>query len=183
MQDDRKQNGPGALERNEAANLKHRIANSSALSGYRALAGTSSVNTLLERLQGVRKHGEAWRADCPLGHSSRGALSVATGDDGRVLLHCFAGCEASDIAAAVGLRLADLYPERVTRMTPEERRSARLRARESNWAAALGVLATEATVCEVAAEMIRRGEPMAADDVERVHTASQRIHGAREVLR
>lgn len=183
MRDNQEQSGPDARQRTEAENLKHRIANNTALAGYRALTGSDLVTTLLARLQGVRRHGEAWRADCPIGHSSRGALSIATGDDGRVLLHCFAGCAAGDITSAAGLRLADLYPERVTRMTSEERRSARQRAREANWSAALGVLATEATVCEVAAEMIRRGDPMAADDIERVHAASQRIHAAREVLR
>lgn len=147
-----------------------------------AALALSPIDDFLSRLQGVRKHGESCRADCPNGHSSRGTLSIATGHDGRVLLHCFAGCESADIVAAVGMRLADLYPERVTRMTPEERRAARLRAKEANWAAALGVLATEATVMEVACEMIGRGEALSPADIERVHLASRRIHDARMVL-
>jgi len=147
-----------------------------------AALALSPIDDFLSRLQGVRKHGEACRANCPNGHSSRGTLSIAAGHDGRVLLHCFAGCEPADIVAAVGMRLADLYPERVTRMTPEERRVARIRAKEANWAAALGVLATEATVTEVACEMIGRGEALSPADIERVHLASQRIHDARMVL-
>ena len=38
------------------------------------------------------------------------SLSVAEGEGGRVLLHCFAGCEAADICAALGLSVGDLFP-------------------------------------------------------------------------
>jgi hypothetical protein len=40
------------------------------------------------------------------------SLTVGTGDDGRVLLHCHAGCSTSDVVAALGLREADLFPPR-----------------------------------------------------------------------
>ena len=33
------------------------------------------------------------------------------GQDGRVLLKCFAGCDTKDILAAIGLTMRDLYPE------------------------------------------------------------------------
>jgi hypothetical protein len=36
---------------------------------------------------------------------------VAEGDDGRVLLNCFAGCSLKDIVAAVGREVRDLFPE------------------------------------------------------------------------
>lgn len=78
----------------------------------------TALDTLLQRLQSVRQHGEAWRADCPCGHGhAKGSLRIAIGDDGRVLLHCFAGCEAADVANGVGLHLADLFPKPVTRMS------------------------------------------------------------------
>ncbi len=181
--------GPGALARTEAANHTHRIANHTALAGYRALVGnsrpsvrTNPVDLLLRRLDGVRQYGDAWRADCPTGHRTRGTLRIATGDDGRVLLHCHAGCDAATVAEGAGLRLSDLYVQPVTRMTDAERRRARQRAREADWAAALGVLAAEATVIEVAAAMIERGDTLAAADIDRVRTASRRIHAAQEVL-
>lgn len=143
----------------------------------------TALDTLLQRLQSVRQHGEAWRADCPCGHGhAKGSLRIATGDDGRVLLHCFVGCEAADVATAVGLHLADLFPKPVTRMTMEERRRARNRAREADWAAALGVLGSEATVCEVALTSLERGEQFSADDIARTRLAITRIHAAREVL-
>ena len=142
----------------------------------------SPANVLLSRLDGVRRFGNGWRADCPVGHSSRSSLSIGERDDGAVMLHCFASCSAADVVAAAGLSLADLFPERPRDDSTEGRRAARAAFRQSAWGAVLGVLAMESTVVAVAAETILRGEPMTPDDVERVHLASNRIHDAREVL-
>ena len=143
---------------------------------------STPADVLLSRLDNARRHGNGWRADCPVGHSSRGSLSIGERDDGAVMLHCFAGCSAADVVAAAGLTLADLFPERPRDDSPEGRRAARAAFREAGWHAALGVLAMEATVVEVAAEATLRGEPMTPDDVDRVHLAANRIHDAREVL-
>ena len=48
------------------------------------------------------------------GHDDRSpSLAIKDGDDGRVLVHCFAGCETEDVLAALGLTFADVMPERV----------------------------------------------------------------------
>ncbi|MDP9481297.1 MAG: hypothetical protein M3R38_37475, partial [Actinomycetota bacterium] len=39
-------------------------------------------------------------------------MSVKEGKDGQVLMHCFAGCETADMAAALGLSMADLFERR-----------------------------------------------------------------------
>lgn len=143
----------------------------------------SPIDTLLARLERVRRYGRGWRADCPAGHSSRGSLSITEGEGGRVLLHCFSGCSAADVLHALGLELADLFPERLPPTTPEARRELRQRAKESGWAAALGVLAREATLLLVAAEVLRRGEPLVPEDHDRLAVAEGRIHAAREALR
>jgi hypothetical protein len=50
-------------------------------------------------------------ARCP-GHEDRSpSLSVGEGVDGRALLHCFAGCTAADIVAALGLHMQDLFAD------------------------------------------------------------------------
>jgi len=50
-----------------------------------------SATPLLDRLQGVRRYGGGWRANCPNGHEkTRGSLSITEGEDGRVLVTCFA---------------------------------------------------------------------------------------------
>ena len=143
----------------------------------------SPLPLLISRLHRVQQHGNGYRADCPSGHSSRGALSLSEADDGRVMLHCFAGCSASEVVAALGLSLSDLFPKRQSRNLPPLER-ARLRELTSiaAWRAALGVLSREGTVVEVAATMIERHESLAPDDIARIRLATQRIHSAREVL-
>ena len=47
-------------------------------------------------------------AKCPAHRDDNPSLSVRQAHD-RVLLHCYAGCEASAIVASLGLTLGDLY--------------------------------------------------------------------------
>lgn len=60
----------------------------------------------------VTQSGEGYAARCPAHNDRSPSLSVSEGDDGRVLLHCHAGCEAGAVVAALGLTMADLYPPR-----------------------------------------------------------------------
>ncbi len=71
-----------------------------------------TVVELLERLQGVRKTDHGWTAKCPSHNDNSPSLSV-TEKDGKILLHCFAGCGAHEIVTAVGLELSDLFPEKL----------------------------------------------------------------------
>jgi len=72
------------------------------------------INVLLSRLQKVKSAGSGkWKACCPAHQDSDPSLSIAETKDGRILLHCFAGCGASDIVAALGLSLSDLFPDGV----------------------------------------------------------------------
>jgi putative DNA primase/helicase len=66
----------------------------------------------VERLEGVKRNGQGWVARCPTHEDREQSLSVGQGDDGRVLLKCFAGCDAGAIAGAVGLKLKDLFPRK-----------------------------------------------------------------------
>ena len=63
-------------------------------------------------LLGARPSGAGkWKARCP-GHADRRpSLSVGTGDDGRVLIRCMAGCPAESVLTAMGLAMRDLMPE------------------------------------------------------------------------
>lgn len=137
---------------------------------------------LLARLERVQRSGTGWRADCPTGHKSRGALSVSEADDGRVLLHCFAGCGAAEVLSAAGLTLADVMPERLRDPSPEGRKAAREAFKRSAWSAALGVVEREARVVLIAAHDLLRGCPLTADDTARLGVAVERIEDARMVL-
>jgi hypothetical protein len=69
------------------------------------------LDKVLQGLEGVRRNGSGFKARCP-GHEDREpSLSVQEGDDGRILLKCFAGCSTETVVEAMGLRMADLFPE------------------------------------------------------------------------
>ena len=174
MQPDQTRHGPAALERNEAAKPNITSPNS--------ITSSNPIGLILSRLDRVRQYGNAYRADCPVGHSSKGTLSVATGDDGRVLLTCFACGDIGPVLDALGLQLGDLFPARIRDQSPAGRKERREALGMAGWRAALGVLAPEATICEVALTMIERGEPLTPDDIERTRLAIARVHHAREVL-
>jgi len=66
------------------------------------------VEVLLGRLEGVRRAGAgSWMARCPAHPDRNPSLSIAL-RDGRVLLHCFAGCPPEAVLGAVGLTWKDL---------------------------------------------------------------------------
>lgn len=131
---------------------------------------------LLERLGGVRQIGSGrWIARCPAHEDRRPSLSIRELDDGRLLVHCWAGCDAPDIVASLGLKLSDLFPPRDQRkhFTPPTRHA--FSARD-----ALEVLDAEAYFCELAAADMVRGITLCDDDLDRLALAAARIHAARE---
>lgn len=70
------------------------------------------MTKLLDRLSGVRRNGpDQWTARCPAHEDSSPSLAIKELPDGRLLIHCHAGCGGSEIMESVGLTLADLYPE------------------------------------------------------------------------
>jgi hypothetical protein len=69
------------------------------------------IETVLERLEGVKKAGGAFKARCPAHADRSPSLSIKEGDDGRVLLYCFAGCEVAAVVAALKLQMADLFSQ------------------------------------------------------------------------
>ncbi len=71
----------------------------------------SAIDRVVERLEGVKAHNGNFTARCPAHEDTEPSLSIGEGDDGRVLLKCFAGCTAEDIVAALGLEMSDLFPD------------------------------------------------------------------------
>jgi len=76
------------------------------------------VSEFLAHLEAVRHTGHGWTALCPAHADKTPSLSVAEGDDGRILIQCFAGCTAKAILAVIGLTFADLWPDREPRRRP-----------------------------------------------------------------
>lgn len=72
---------------------------------------------------------ESKRATCPA-HDDRNPSLVVTSDGPNVLLHCFGGCPTARVAAALGMKLADLFSG------PKQPRSPRQRTVAAKLAAA-----------------------------------------------
>ncbi|GGA75566.1 hypothetical protein GCM10011521_12160 [Arenimonas soli] len=141
------------------------------------------IQHVLDRLDGVQRSGGGWRARCPACEGRSRKLSISEADEGRVLLHCFGGCDAAAVIQAVGLTLADLFPERLAAQTPEARRMAQRMARLTQWGAALEVLAEESTIVSIAAADLAQGLTLSDEDLARLELARQRIDSARGLLR
>ena len=133
-----------------------------------------SIETLLSRLDGVKETGHGkYVARCPAHEDRSPSLAIKDEEDGRVLLHCFAGCETEDVLNAIGLTFSDVMPERIeTSHSYKPRRW--LNARD-----ALSSLDHEALVVSViAADFLRR---KAIDDEtwDRLASATHRINKTR----
>lgn len=73
-----------------------------------------TIDTLLNGLHGVRQTGHnKYVARCSAHDDRSPSLAIKDCGDGRVLIHCFAGCETEDVLSAVDLTFADLMPERI----------------------------------------------------------------------
>ncbi|MCX6359839.1 MAG: hypothetical protein NT029_08540 [Armatimonadetes bacterium] len=72
---------------------------------------TEPLHLVLARLARVRPSRSGFMARCPAHDDRNPSLSVRVAPDGRVLVHCFAGCPLDAVLAALGLRLRDLRPE------------------------------------------------------------------------
>jgi hypothetical protein len=70
------------------------------------------ITKVLERLSKVKQRKpDQWMACCPAHDDRDPSLSIKEAHDGKVLLHCWSGCTADDIVAAIGLELSDLFEE------------------------------------------------------------------------
>jgi hypothetical protein len=135
------------------------------------------VHILLSRLQGVRPAGDGrWSALCSAHPDRTSSLSIRdTGE--RILIHCFAGCAADDVLAAVNLKWSDFYPDKwaCARLRPNE--GARRWARRA--LAAADPLDLEREVLRIAAAQIRSGRDLSIEDAARVELAKLRLESAR----
>lgn len=141
-----------------------------------------SVDIVLSRLDRVRKNGAGWTARCPAHEDKTASLSIAVGNDGRLLLHCFAMCGIHDVLGSIGLSVSDLFPRRLVDSTPEQRREARRHALQTHTVAAAGVLEREAVVVELCASDLAKGLPLDEASQARLALAQERIAAARQVL-
>lgn len=121
---------------------------------------SSPIDLLLPLLDKVKPAGQGkWKACCPAHDDRAPSLSIREADDGKVLLHCWAGCTAYDIAAAVGLQLRDLFPgEHQPRKGPSR-----------------AAVEHERAVYLIGVSIQERGSRLDAEDQVRFELAKQRL--------
>jgi hypothetical protein len=121
-----------------------------------------SAQILLSQLSKVRQTGgDKWVASCPA-HDDRGpSLSIAE-RDGKLLLHCFAGCEAEDVLGAVGLRWTDVLPERMGESRPQPIPAMQVLEAVTHEIMVAALLATELGYAQASQRLIEAGSRLNA---------------------
>ncbi len=131
-----------------------------------------SADTLISRMDKVRRSGQGrWMCKCPAHEDKNASLSIRELDDGRVLLHCFAGCSVHEVVASVGMDMQDLFPPKLgdgQHTRPAERRPFPA-------ADVLRALALESKIVALVARRIKNNEPVSSQDYERTVLACSRI--------
>jgi hypothetical protein len=114
--------GENSFQRSGSDNRRRTPASSSLKIGEEIMSRPKKtagpLEQVLDRLENVRENDDGWSARCPGHDDTRNSLSVGQGDDGRVLLKCFAECDAADIVQAMGLKMRDLFPRQSAAETP-----------------------------------------------------------------
>lgn len=69
------------------------------------------IEQILNRLDKSNRYGNGYMARCPAHDDKNPSLKLTELSDGRILIHCFAGCATHDVLSAIGLTINDLFPE------------------------------------------------------------------------
>jgi hypothetical protein len=134
-----------------------------------------SIDNLLSRLDKVKKTGNGnWLACCPAHDDKTPSMAIKEDANGRILIHCFPGCQSIDILEAVGLKFSDLFPEKL---------SDHIKPLRKPFPAAdvLEALSTEALLVHIAADRLSKGEILDSSELARLKLASQRIMAGRDM--
>jgi len=138
------------------------------------------IENLLSRLSKVRGRNGAWTACCPAHEDKSPSLAIKEGDDGRVLLHCFGGCDVHNVLGAVGMDMSDLFPAKRDSRDSRDSRESGTPVKKATFYASdlLRVIHFEALVVQIAAIDMANGKEVSAPTKARLMLAYQRIDEA-----
>ena len=81
------------------------------------------IDLVLSHFPDAKQNGRGWKAVCPLHDEYQPALLIKLsdkpGEDDRVYVDCYVGCESEHVLAAVGLTWQDLRPDDADVWTPK----------------------------------------------------------------
>lgn len=136
-----------------------------------------NADELLDRLRSVKPSGQQrWMALCPAHDDTRGRSLSIREDNGRILLHCFAGCDVVSICGAIGLELKDLMPPSLARGRHHD-----LDAHRVPCGALLEFIDHEALVVWNFAQILKK-RGLKAEEWRRLTAATRRISDARALI-
>ena len=102
-------------------------------------------------------------------------MSIKLCSDGRVLIHCFAGCDIEAICDSLGLRISDLMPESINIHRAAAAARNRMPARD-----ALIAIDHEALVVAIIAADVGADQEVDAATWDRLAQSVARISAARD---
>ncbi len=136
----------------------------------------SNLNTLLSRLDKVKRIGDGrYKAICPAHDDHSPSLAIKTDMD-RLLIHCLAGCEPLDVLGVIGMDFADLMGDKA---------EGNFKKIKKPFYAIdlLNIIKFEATLVYIYANDIAKGLTLNSLDKERLLLATSRINHAYEVAK
>ena len=129
------------------------------------------TDILLSHLRKVKKTGrDQWVACCPAHDDKSPSLSIRELDDGRVLIHCFAGCDPISVLGAVGMTFEDIMPEGKGDFRPLRQKF--------NPKTVAEVTSFNASLVALIAEQIAHGGIPDQSDLEKLHELASEIREA-----
>ncbi len=134
------------------------------------------IDKILQHLSKVKKTSKGFQAQCPAHADKSPSLSIKETADGRILLHCHAGCTAEAVVASIGLKLSDLYHPATN--TPRRPPPAPGISRSELHKAA----SFEKTILYFASCDLSRGKTLNATDIARCDLARTRLQTAKGLL-
>lgn len=135
------------------------------------------VEKVLGMLAKVKGRNGSWTACCPAHNDKGPSLAIRELDDGRVLLHCFAGCETLSVVQALGMDMTDLFPpDNKRREYPVEGSKS---VKPAFYASDLmRIIAFETLVVTICAYDMSQGKKISPADRARLIISQQRIEEA-----
>jgi len=135
------------------------------------------VERMLGMLTKVKGRNGSWTACCPAHNDKGPSLAIRETPDGRVLLHCFAGCETLTVVQALGMDMTDLFPP------DDKRREYPIEGKKSLKPAfyasdLMRIISFEALVVAICAYDMSQGKKLSETDRERMKLSQQRIEEA-----
>lgn len=135
------------------------------------------IDALLSRLQKVRKTSSGFIACCPAHEDKSPSMSV-TEKNGKILLHCFAGCEPESILDAIGLKWGDLFADPMDASSNAMSNYAGYRLQKA--AKDLDPLERDMAVLVYANAVWKQGRELGVEDAARVQLAIERLEATNE---